>query len=112
MEKPSSIILGKMLAEINLIEEFVQGYTLEEFLTDDKTKSAVVMRLLNMGELGIALKRAHPEYTTLLPLDEMIGLRHHAAHGYGSIKFNLIWNIISIELPSIESQIKSLINKD
>lgn len=44
-------ILIKLVDEIDLIGEMIKGYTLDTFLDDEKTKRAVSMTLINIGEL-------------------------------------------------------------
>lgn len=44
-------IIKKIFSEIIVIEEIIAGYDLEKFIIDERTKRAVCMTLINIGEL-------------------------------------------------------------
>ena len=45
-------IVKKILSEIDVIDNLIVDYTQELFLDDKKTKRAVCMTLINIGELA------------------------------------------------------------
>ena len=45
-------IIKKILSEIVVIEEIVEGFDLEGFLADEKTKRATCMTLINISKLS------------------------------------------------------------
>ena len=44
-------IVKKIKSEINVITEIIDGIELEFFISDEKTKRAICMTLINIGEL-------------------------------------------------------------
>ena len=59
MNRRERIVLRKLLAETAIIAELTGGYSLAEFLNDEKIKRAVGMTLINIGEL---VKTLSPEF--------------------------------------------------
>lgn len=51
MNNRDEIILHKVLTEINVIEEMISDFDLNSFSESEKTKRAVCMTLINIGEL-------------------------------------------------------------
>ena len=51
MENRDSQIIKKILMEIDVLEEMIKGFDLEKFVEDERTKRAVCMTLINIGEL-------------------------------------------------------------
>ena len=45
-------IVKKILLEIDVIDDLIKDYTQELFVDDEKTKRAICMTLINIGELA------------------------------------------------------------
>ena len=52
MKNKDNIILRKILNYINELNEFINGYTKEQFIVDKKTINASVFNLSQIGELA------------------------------------------------------------
>jgi len=75
--------------------------SLENFTKDAKTRKAVVMSLLNIGELANHLPLDFTQNYDELPWREMIGMRNLAAHGYHVMNFDIIWGTVKNSLPPL-----------
>jgi uncharacterized protein with HEPN domain len=51
MDSRDIAVLNKMAGEVSVIIEVIAGYDYEKFVRDEKTKRAVCMTLINIGEL-------------------------------------------------------------
>ena len=73
----------------------------EAFVLDKKTQKAVMMSLLNIGELANHLPAeftmAHPE----IPWRLMVGMRNLAAHGYHTMNRRIIWDTATTSIPEL-----------
>ena len=76
----------KILSEIALARELLDGVSLEVFLQDERTARAVSMTLINIGELvkNITqdLKDAHRD----IPWRAIAGMRDVTAHKYQTLR--------------------------
>jgi uncharacterized protein with HEPN domain len=51
-----------------------------------------------------AFTRAHPE----IPWREMYGLRNRIVHDYEGVNLRLVWEIISEDIPELNSTLRAL----
>ena len=81
--KDYTVYLKDIVENIELSQRFTDGMTFETFISDDKTKYAVVRCLEIIGEatkrLPYNLRRQHPN----IPWKSMTGTRDVMAHDYG-----------------------------
>jgi uncharacterized protein with HEPN domain len=101
-------ILEHMLEDaqdvVALVEE---AGSFEVFAQDMKLRKAVVMSLLNIGELASQLpfeyKSAHPE----IPWKRMVGMRNFAAHRYHTMNLSTVWTTAQTSVPALLTFLKS-----
>ena len=112
MNERIEMILEHMLEDAQDIMAFVEeAKSFEVFSQDTKTRKAIVMSLLNIGELAnhlpLSFTVAHPS----IPWRKMIGMRNFAAHGYHSMNLRIVWNTAETLVPELleflESQISN-----
>jgi len=105
------IVLTKMLDEIRYLINEADTIKYHELVQDDKSKKAMAMTFINIGEfvnnLTIEFKRQH----SYLPYREIVDVRNYAAHGYYKFDFETIWNVIKNQLPDLESKIKKILTQ-
>jgi len=95
---------------IQAIEEFTQGYELEQFLQDRKTQDAVIRNLEVLGQtikdFGIEdLKMDYPD----IPWSQIAGMRNIIAHEYLGIDKVIIWETISHHIEPIKTTIEQIL---
>jgi uncharacterized protein with HEPN domain len=82
----------------------------EAFAGDALIRKAVVMSLLNLGELAahlpIEFTQAHPE----IPWKSMIGMRNFAAHGYHILNLDVVWDTARTSIPELAEHLRSILN--
>ena len=76
-----------------------EAKTLECFLGDTKTQDAVMMMLLNIGELANHLPDEYIDAHPSIPWRAMVNFRNIAAHGYQIILMDRVWGIATESLP-------------
>lgn len=81
------------------------------FLADPIVRDAVLMRLQVMGE-HLARIRHIDEDAFAETADpswyKIIGLRNIISHGYETIDWDLVWQMISTELPTLRASLDAL----
>ncbi len=90
----------------------MQGVSLGNFQTDERTARAVSMTLINIGELvkNITqdLKDAHRE----IPWRAIAGMRDVTAHKYQTLRREDVFSTCKDDLPAFEKQIEQFISDD
>lgn len=104
--KLSTSFLEHILAETEYLLKTAHSLTLDGFLADETLKRAFVRSLEIIGEavknLPDDLKIRYPD----LDWRRMAGTRDRLIHGYFSVDFELIWDIIQNKIPPLDKGIR------
>jgi uncharacterized protein with HEPN domain len=101
-------LLEHMLEDAQDITTFYkEAGSFEAFSCDVKTQKAIVMSLLNIGELANHLPEQYREANPGIPWRRMIGMRNLAAHGYHTMSLNIIWETAQVFIPELVGFLKS-----
>src|SRR4030042_3104803 len=100
-------IIGAMLA----IEQFVEGISLGEFKTDDKTSSAVIRKFEIIGEAAKQIPEEIRNKYPLIPWKEMSGMRDRLIHFYFGIKYDLVWSTVKDIIPALKPLISKVMEE-
>jgi len=109
MDKRDKTLLLKIFDEANIIADLIENYDCETFIEDEKTKRAVCMTLINIGELVKLLSDKLKEDNSSIPWRSIAGLRDVTAHGYQTLRMEDIWETVSEDVPILSKQLKLLI---
>jgi len=85
---------------------FVDGLSEDQFLADNKTQSAVILKLAIIGEIA---KKISPEAKQMidLPWKEIAGFRDMAIHEYLQLSLTIIWFTTQRALSDLVNKIES-----
>ena len=91
---------------IQAIEEFTQGYELEQFLQDRKTQDAVIRNLEVLGQTikdfgNEDLKMDYPDILR----SQIAGMRNIIAHEYLGVDKVIIWETVNHHIEPIKNTI-------
>ncbi|MCI8345671.1 MAG: DUF86 domain-containing protein [Clostridia bacterium] len=110
MKSKDKIILDKILNYIQEIQEFINGYTQQEFNKDKKTINACVFNLSQIGELTGKISEETIKENPQIEWRGLKGLRNRIVHDYDGVNLDMIWGFFEIELQELEEQILKLVN--
>jgi uncharacterized protein with HEPN domain len=100
-------IINKILQEINVIEVLITGFDFERFTADERTKRAVCMTLINIGELTKSLTEDFRQAYNHIPWKAIAGMRDITAHKYQTLKMGDVWVTLEDDIPKL----KTLLNE-
>lgn len=102
-------LLSDIREAINRITTYVTGKTYFSFVADTKTQDAVIRNLEILGEatknLSGSLRAQFPD----IPWKSMAGVRDRLIHHYFGVNLDIVWQIVTIELPQVASQLQNLL---
>lgn len=110
MEHRDRQILEKIDAEAREIAGFIRDFTFEQFQDDERTKRAVSMTLINIGELVKGLSEGLRLANPSIPWRAITGLRDVTAHRYQTLRMEDIWETVTTDLPVFHNQIIGLLS--
>ena len=104
--------LRHIIEAVERIQSYLQGMSLEEFLTDSKTADAVLRNLEIIGEAS----RLVPEEVTgrhsQVPWAEMRAMRNIVAHEYDRVNLHTIWGAIQQDLPPLVPLLRGILEQE
>ncbi|QGU00897.1 Nucleotidyltransferase [Candidatus Syntrophocurvum alkaliphilum] len=105
MSSKNKQIIKKMIQEANVIEELIEGYNLEKFIADERTKRAACMTLINIGELSKNLSEDFKKDYNFVAWRAIAGMRDVTAHKYQTLKMGDVWVTLITDIPKLKEQL-------
>jgi uncharacterized protein with HEPN domain len=91
------------------IAAYIGAMPYEAFLGDTKTQDAVIRNLEIIGEatknLSGELRAQYPD----IPWGSMAGVRDRLIHHYFGVNLDIVWHIITTELPDVALRIGEIL---
>ncbi len=108
MLRDYKIYLDDVLESIRRIEIYTSGLNREEFEKNILVRDGVIHNLMIIGEavkhIPAPLKKEHPQ----IEWKKIAGLRDILIHGYFSINFTILWDIIITKIPELKVLLKEI----
>lgn len=102
-----SVTLRQMLDYIEEAIALVKDRTRADIESDRVFFLALVKLVEIVGEaatrISEPMQASHPEITW----HEIIGTRNRLIHGYDAVDYNILWDIVTADFPSLVAQLKS-----
>ena len=83
----------------------------DKFIADDKSKYAINMCILQIGELVIKLSDEFKATYREVPWRKIIALRHRTAHAYEELDVLIVWQIAIEDIPKLKSFVEGILNE-
>ncbi len=109
MQHDDTVTLIDIALAGSRVRQFVEGVSPAAFVSDERTKSAVIHQLLVLGEavkrLSPGFREAHPE----IPWTEIAGMRDKLIHAYDKVQLERVVEAAYHRLPEILERIEPLV---
>lgn len=103
------LYLKDIFEAMTSIQSFIEGMDFNAFITDDKTVSAVVMKLQIIGEATKNVPETIREKYEHVPWRLMAGMRDRLAHGYFEVNYSVVWDTIEKRIPPLQPIIAQIL---
>lgn len=110
MQHRDKIILDKISDEANVAIKMLSAVEQNNFITDEILKRAAAMSVINIGELVKNLTQEFRNEHKNVPWKAISGFRDVAAHKYGTLDMNIVYNTIKIDIPMLQENIQKILN--
>ena len=111
-ERGERELLADILESARRTSLYIAGMDYSEFMADLKTQDAVIRALEVVGEatkrLTPAFRAQHPE----IPWKNMAGARDKLIHDYFGVNFDVVWQIVTQELPAVARQVGQILDRE
>ena len=112
MTSRDSQICEKILSEIAVAGQLIEGVSMDDFIGDERTARAVSMTLINIGELvknlTPELKQSRPD----IPWRAIFGMRDVTAHKYQTLRREDVFSTCVEDLPVFGRQLRQMMQDD
>jgi len=107
--KDPVLFLEDILEAMKKIERYTKDKDIEEFRSDPMMVDAILRNLEVIGEASTNLSSEFREKNPDIPWKRMIGLRNIVIHEYFGVDLNIIWRIVTKDLPETKPLIENLL---
>lgn len=101
------IVIKKIIQYADEIDETISRFNLtHEYFTEDFiARNAIAMCILQIGELSERFKAEN----SAMPWREIRTMRNIAAHNYGEIDIDILWETATCDIPDLKEYCKKFI---
>lgn len=100
------LLLEDMIEAAAKIEKYIRGLSQTDFLADERTVDAVVRNLEIIGEAANRLPTEFTETHSEIEWKKIIGLRHRIVHDYFGVDLEMVWNIVTTDIPTFYTSVR------
>ena len=84
------------------------------FDEDEFLHYAAEALLVRLGEVVARIDQAFPDISDQHPeleLRQLKGARNVIAHGYDIVDYNIVWEVMSVDIPRVAANVEAMIGK-
>ena len=111
MSKRDRVYLLHMLESAQKVVEFTRGCTRQDLESNEMLALAIVRLIEIIGEAANALSPECRAQQPDIPWRSIIGTRHRLIHGYFEVDLDIIWTIVSRDIPELMPQLDELLQQ-
>jgi uncharacterized protein with HEPN domain len=91
------------------VDSLTRGGTRESLDGDRKLMLALVQLVQIIGEAAGRIPRETRDKYPSLPWAEIIGMRNRLIHGYDTIDLDILWQVVSVDIPPLVCELQRVI---
>ena len=108
-EARDAAYLWDMLEAAESVLNMTRGMTLEQYRADRKTRRAVEREIEIIGEAARGVSESFCDAHAEIPWRKIIALRNILIHAYFGVDLDLVWEIITKDIPELKHEIEKLL---
>ncbi len=103
--RPEKLYLIDMIEAARSISRFCEAVSEDEFLQDELRQSAVLQKLIVIGEAASRLSGNFKEKHKDIEWEDITGFRNIAVHAYFSVVWQIVWNTAIQDVPELAKKV-------
>ena len=104
--------IDKMVEHIDIILEYTNNYSFDNFCNDSKTKDATILNIIQIGELVKNISNETKEKYYNIEWNAIKSLRNRMVHDYPGINLKNIWFIVKNDLKLLKEDLEDIKKTD
>jgi len=102
------VYIGHMLDMARKAMEKVQGKSREDFDEDENLRMAIALLIQVIGEAARRVSPVFQQETSHIPWKKITGMRHKLVHDYMHVNYDIVWDVVNVELPRLAQELEAL----
>jgi uncharacterized protein with HEPN domain len=103
------IRLTHMLRHAEEAIQFAAGRTRPDIDFDRLLNLALVRLLEIVGEAASKVSASVQTAHSAIPWPQIVGMRNRLVHGYDSVDFDILWDIVQVDLPPLIVELRRIL---
>jgi len=109
--RPERLYLLDILEAAEAIARFLSGVTPEQFMNDELRQSAVLQKLIVIGEAAARLPKDFTEKHPEVEWRDIVGFRNIAVHEYFAVDWRIVWVTATQDVPALWGKVARLLEE-
>ena len=97
---------------IQRIANYLGDMSYDDFCEDIKTQDAVIRNIEIVGEAAKCISDKLRVKVPHIPWKNMAGMRDRLIHHYFGVNLDIVWQVVAVELPNLNSEFDILVDED
>jgi len=105
MRRSPEAFLYDIVTKIDRLQAKLPHWSRERLETERDVQAIVERELMIVGEAVYQLSRTAPELVAAISdADQIIRFRHVVVHGYHTLNYNIVWEILVHRMPKLREE--------
>ena len=110
--RPEKLYLLDIISAAQAIQRFCEPVDMSAFLTDELRQSAVLQKLIVIGEAATRLPVDFKVHNAEIEWEDIIGFRNIAVHEYFAVLWEIVWNTAIQDVPVLLSYVTRILEDE
>ena len=110
--RPEKLYLLDIVEAAEAIGRFCLPVGEDQFLQDELRQSAVLQKLIVIGEAVARLPDDFRDRHKEIEWDDIVGFRNIAVHAYFAILWQIVWNTAIQDIPDLRKKIQTILTDE
>jgi uncharacterized protein with HEPN domain len=106
------LYLTDIVDAADAIERFIEGVQREDFAGDELRRSAVLQKLIVIGEAAARLPVDFREHHSEVEWPDIVGFRNIAVHEYFAVDWSIVWVTATQDVPGLRREVARILAEE
>ncbi len=107
--RPEELYLTDIVEAADAVATFLAGVSRDDFFQDDLRQSAVLHKLMIIGEAAAGLSKDFRERHPTIEWSAIVGFRNIVVHTYFNVNWEIVWIAATQESQQLKEQVSGIL---